>query len=125
MKKYLSIKEMEKLKRLGIDTSNSSMVYVKYGLGIKCVIRENIKEEDIICDTFILQDILEILPSKIIDNKGIYHSLSIWMGYEYGWAASYEGCISFVYNNNILITAYKILCKLAKNGYIKTKLTKL
>ena len=124
MRNYLSIKEMEKLKRLGVDISEASMVHVKNGSTVKCVpkdllpIFKDFKEEDIVIDSFTLTDIFLLLPANIIGKDGKAHGFVLQSGYSYGYSFRYEGASPLFYDNNMLMTAYKALCWLAKNGYL-------
>ena len=127
MRSYLSIKEMEKLKRLGIDISKASMVHVRNGTTVKCVPRDllpilnDFKEEDIVINSFSLADMFLLLPAHIIGNNGRVYGLIIQSGYSYGYSVYYESECPLIYDNNILMATYKMLCWLAKNGYLENK----
>lgn len=124
MRKYLTIKEMEKLKNLGIDTSISSMVYVKINSSIKCIPKDMLEcikdnfDVDVLCETFTLQDIIDIIPMNI-DVNGKRAGIIIQVSYyDDGWSMRYPYSNNSSFNKNLLLSCYKTLCWLAKNGYI-------
>lgn len=117
-RQVLTMKQMEHLHKLGLDTSNASFQYIEDNNGkVLCIPKEiasNIKDiEDgyVICDAYTLQDVLDMLPEKI--NKD---GLSIWR--TNGWAVDYS-YFGFYFNYNLLTAAYKILCLCIKKGKLK------
>ena len=110
--KVLSIKQMTRLKELGVDvtpkeeclmyTSDSSdNYYLKYG--------ESTCEDDI--KAFNLQDVIELLPIENIDIRRNCHEK---------WVISYKDEITFK-SEFMIDAAYKMLIWVIENGYLKTK----
>lgn len=146
--KVLSIDQMMYLQRLGLDISKASMHYwvIKDSEEVKGhVISENPsytildlrpykfignytflmrgQAEDI--PTFIVQDILDLLPRKICINEEQeqWAILKIHFPNEGGWEVSYMGikCIEYFIHKNLLVASYKMLCWLIEQGYIDPK----
>lgn len=146
--KVLSIDQMMYLQRLGLDISKASMHYwvIKYSEEVKgYVTSENPsytildlrpykfignytflmrgQAEDI--PTFIVQDILDLLPRKICINEEQeqWAILKIHFPNEGGWEVSYMGikCIEYFIHKNLLVASYKMLCWLIEQGYIDPK----
>lgn len=74
--------------------------------------------------TFILQDILELLPSRIEKDDFSYGLFIEYDGYDINkWSARYvnllDGNEKDITNENILQAAYEMLCWCAKEGYLK------
>ena len=122
--KVLSIEQMNKLKELGVDvkpkgmclmyTSDSSdNYYLKYG--------ESTCEDDVVA--FSLQDIIELLPGKLIYEESNLYLTFENIDNEYGFC--YVACdfeVRIYFNNaNILQAAYEMLIWVIENGYLKTK----
>ena len=110
--KVLSIKQMARLKELGVDvkpkeeclmyTSDSSDdYYLKYG--------ESTCEDDM--KAFNLQDVIELLPIENIDIRRNCHEK---------WVISYKDEITFK-SEFMIDAAYKMLIWVIENGYLKTK----
>lgn len=133
-KKVLDIEQMQHLKELGVDTSMASMQYVSNGNDIIfCVPKEGgyeIKGGDngyIICSTFTLQDILDLLPKEIRDKYydkfvlkieyGINHK-AYYIGYYYYDVVLNDNCLFS--RENLIDAAYEMLCWCIENGHIKT-----
>lgn len=143
--KVLSIDQMMYLQRLGLDISKASMHYwvIKDSKEVKgYVTSENPsytildlrpykfignytflmrgQAEDI--PTFIVQDILDLLPRKICINEEQeqWAILKIHFPNEGGWEVSYMGikCIEYFIHKNLLVASYKMLCWLIEQGYI-------
>ena len=122
--KVLSIEQMNRLKELGVDvkpkcmclmyTSDSSdNYYLKYG--------ESTCEDDVVA--FSLQDVIELLPGKLIYEESNLYLTFENIGKEYGFYyanCDFEICIYFN-NTNILQAAYEMLLLVIENGYLKTK----
>lgn len=146
--KVLSIDQMMYLQKLGLDISKSSMHYwvIKDSEEVKgYVTSENPsytildlrpykfignytflmrgQAEDI--PTFIVQDILDLLPRKICINEEQeqWAILKIHFPNEGGWEVSYMGikCIEYFIHKNLLVASYKMLCWLIEQGYIDPK----
>lgn len=131
----LSIERMQHLKEFGVDTSKSSLFWVKkitneigeeikgeYRLSFsdKVIVR-NFEMWDII-PAFTLQDVLDLLPEEIIVNDKSY-GLNVIFPNEGAWEISYffcGECKEFFINTKLIDSAYEMLCWCAENGYIKT-----
>lgn len=122
--KVLSIEQMNRLKELGVDvkpkgkclmyTSDSSdNYYLKYG--------ESTCEDDVVA--FGLQDVIELLPGKLIYEESNLYLTFENIDNEYGFC--YVACdfeVRIYFNNaNILQAAYEMLIWVIENGYLKTK----
>ena len=128
----LSIEQMQHLKELGVDTSKASMQYVSNGNDIIfCVPKEGgyeIKGGDngyIICSTFTLQDILDLLPETIERAEGdFFLEIAKLNGF---WYASYiiyvkkgSRFIVMIDEEELIDSAYEMLCWCVENGHFKT-----
>ena len=122
--KVLTIEQINKLKELGVDvkpkwmclmyTSDSSDdYYLKYG--------ESTCEDDVAA--FGLQDVIELLPGKLIYEESNLYLTFENIDNEYGFC--YVACdfeVRIYFNNaNILQAAYEMLIWVIENGYLKTK----
>lgn len=136
----LSIDQMRRLKDLNIDTSKASLYWVRRCHG--CKIDDNstgewflsLQKEFLvsgftsyeIIPTFILQDLLNILPSRIYSKSYEIYSLRIdrylddWEIY-YKTTEDSDGSKLFapIYRDTLLEAAYKMLCYLAENNLLK------
>jgi len=122
--KVLSIEQMNQLKELGVDvkpkgmclmyTSDSSdNYYLKYG--------ESTCEDDVAA--FSLQDLIELLPGKLIYEESNLYLTFENIDNEYGFcyvACDFEVRIYFN-NKDILQAAYEMLIWVIENNYLKTK----
>ena len=147
--KVLSIDQMMYLQRLGLDISKASMHYwvitngeyseevggYVFSKESSCVTLKLYpyefmgdsairRVEDI--PTFIVQDILDLLPRKICINEEQeqWAILKIHFPNEGGWEVSYMGinkCIEYFIHKNLLVASYKMLCWLIEQGYIDPK----
>lgn len=126
----LSIDQMVHLNELGLDTSNSSLIYIEADNELLCTNREttlhlkNCRQGHIYCNAFSLQDVIECLPKEIIgadlynhylyfdfeDNRVVYGNT----GRE-GFEIYYEVPIQ----SSVLQSAYEMLCWCLENGHIK------
>lgn len=127
--KVLSIEQMQELKELGIDVSKASMCWIgcadgndvyPYNSTFKDIF-ENHKETipSVITPTFILQDILEMLPKRI--DKDIDEEESVCYHLDIDFSTcnigyfSYlaDSSIKWIHYDNILDGAFKLLkwCK--------------
>ena len=119
--KVLSIDQMHQLKELGVDvkpkgmclmyTSDSSdCYYLKYG--------ESTCEDDVVA--FSLQDIIELLPGKLIYEESNLYLTFENIDNEYGFC--YVACdfeVRIYFNNaSILQAAYEMLIWVIENGYL-------
>lgn len=132
-KQYLDIEQMKHLHELGLDTSKASMQYIENDKGkILCIPKEiehdikNVEDGYIICDTFTLQDILDVLP-KDISREGCTWSASLYVDYENNRIAygntdrdGFEIYHEISICDNVIDAAYEMLCFCIENGYIPT-----
>lgn len=142
-KQVLSIEQMQHLQELGLDISNASMCYYKeegweanYFITLACDIREKggliyyydsfSNKEYILSEVipaFTLQDILELLPYKIvasylnIGKKSFSGDVLFYI--EYSNFGGYA--ISHFRSESLLDAAYEILCWCIENGHLKMK----
>ena len=142
-KQCLDMKQMQHLQDLGVDTSKASVYWVRI---VRPATRLNEKEKvmvdwtlhlqkeimhtplDVvkIIPTFTLQDILDLLPKRIIDEKGFDYFLAIHI-YNNIWNVVYslynEILVTINYFNSecLIDAAYEILCWCIENGYVETK----
>lgn len=133
----LSVEQMLKLQRLGIDISSSGMCWCR-PTGYKNEKWELEIYEDVInqkrdsafweiIPAFTLQDIIELLPRSIQPNpdEGTYY-LNLYY-YDLSWVVDYlnnEGDGSYfaiTSNDSFIEAAYEMLCWCIENGYVKTK----
>lgn len=142
-KQVLSIEQMRRLQKLGVDTSTASWFYdLKHGGDLDGVkyperLSQYIQDSNGI-GAFTLQDILEIMPvlyptmkngKRILvdssrEDSGCHYQPTIFHS-EDGWFCSYfdseelmDERTSDSYNNP-LDAAYEMLCWCIENGYIK------
>lgn len=118
----LSIERMQHLRELGLDTSKASMCWVidcnhARHLKIHDIFAYNATDEKVI-PSFTLQDILELLPYKIvasylhIGRKSFSGNLLFYV--------EYSGREQFG-SKSLLTAAYEMLCWCIEHGYIKSK----
>lgn len=123
-KKVLSIKQMQHLKELGVDTGKASMIW---RLLPECfripeehyvAVRESSeKEDEENIPAFSLQDMLSMMPHTIDDDCNLYvyfHDEGVSIYYE----DFYEHQPAFYSGDNIIDMAYEMLCWLAENDYL-------
>lgn len=135
-KQYLSIEQMQHLKKLGVDTSNANFYWhrtknlnnykewdeweLHYGVlrlarGFKTINCEYVR-------TFTLQDILDLLPEDIkgyqlhtektkLNGVVAYHVMYMYFG---------QSLVSFLHDM-LIDAAYEMLCWVIENGYLKVK----
>ena len=136
-KQVLSIEQMQHLKELGVDDSNSSVYWHRirrlntgevvtdwfksFNKSATCL--DSMKVETVPAFTF--QDIFELMPKKLPakDGKPVAF-LEIIFPNDDVWEISYGrlGYVSDSEFNAILIdAAYEMLCWLIENGYVDTK----
>ena len=124
--KVLSIKQMARLKELGVDvtpkeeclmyTSDSSdNYYLKYG--------ESTCDDDI--KAFSLQDIIELLPKSIIINS-VKHWIKISPNcllteFQIMYVDGDDSYAVMKQDKSLLQSAYNMLIWVIENGYLKTK----
>ena len=126
----LSVKQMQHLQELGVDTSKAKMCWCKFNdnLFVMPISETNIGQGVWeMTTTFALQDMLEMMPKTILFNEDVYH-FEMLKGNE-----RYTICYGRVNDDNelaycviitepnILTCAYEALCWLAENNYIGGK----
>ncbi len=125
-KQVLSIEQMQHLKRLGLDTSDATMCWIKTPKGRDVAFNDDwIDRRESLLDpipAYTLQDILEKLPNRI-EIKGSICDLIIY---------HHEDGVSVYYDDNdftqstlfckptLLKSAYEMLCWCIEQGFIKT-----
>ena len=122
--KVLSIKQMTRLKELGVDVEPNGLDFMYSSVVLdeyRLMYAESVCEDDM--KAFTLQDVIELLPPQLIHKeKNIYLNFES-IGKEYGFyyvTRDFEICIYFN-NTNILQAAYEMLLWVIENGYLKTK----
>ena len=124
--KVLSIEQMTKLKKLGVDVTPNEECLMYSSVGgddYKLMYGQSVCEDDI--KAFTLQDVIELLP-KIIHVDHIECYLVILQAVD-GFFVQYsekdclEDDILWFYNDNILDAAYQMLIWVIEDGYLKTK----
>lgn len=130
----LSIERMTHLQKLGLDTSNASMCWIKLGEDVRLSVHDEYCYESSLMEsipTFTLHDILDLLPKSIVTNdfhRDVVRLVIDWgdkaIGYTYSYETmgelSYYEVFDFAYGH-LIDAAYFLLCWCVKNGYIKTK----
>lgn len=137
-KQCLDIEQMQHLQELGMELKDTMLYWIKpldAVIGI-VVGLENDWQLDFIDDkkkkylkyipAYTLQDILDLLPKRIIDEKGFDYFLAIHI-YNNIWNVVYslynEILVTINYFNSecLIDAAYEMLCWCVENGYIETK----
>lgn len=123
----LSIEQMKHLKTLGVDTSNASMFYVPKLEPKGEYILLNVNPSNLVksIPTFILQDILELLPKEIDEVPliiDIGNNKIEYFQYDIPYVQEEVLLYQEYYKKNPLIDAvYNTLCWVAENGYLVNK----
>lgn len=133
----LSIERMLRLKKLGVDTRNASLTWVLYPANIRGDVTptltiwrwEQVKDEQkkVCVPSFTLQDIIAMLPEYIpVDDEYAYDDEAELIINKNSCRYVYlncEGCMSYTgsneRSNNILESAFNLLCWCVENGYLK------
>lgn len=122
----LSIEQMQKLKELGVETKDASLCWVcgpegKYYLSLHDEYCYEMAFMNPV-PTFTLQDMLEMMPTRLGEKGKYFFSLhkideNIYLEY------SYPGCDYTLHTSygSGLDAAFDMLVWLAKNGYLKKK----
>lgn len=131
-KQILSIKQMQHLKELGLDTSNASMYWISYN-GINVSIPSNFHlptsdNDYVICDAYTLQDVLDALPRFVIDKEGNKYYLQIeMMNTDFDdWRVSYksvgqdESPLGYFQAFQLIDAAVRMLVLCYEKGYVET-----
>lgn len=126
----LSIEQMQHLQDFGVDTSKASMVWTyiedkknpeNKSASSLCVNGENKCWENSslrtgCVPTFTLQDILDNLPLYADWNPLIIVGNAVM--YSAGYGEGYDSVVKFE-EDSLLQSAYKMLCWVIENGYLK------
>lgn len=120
----LSIKHMQRLMELGVDVSKASMCYVFFesdGQKYTDIVVHNESCYEMACmnpiPTFTLQDMIELMPSKVkYEGKSYYLSIDKRF-IMYIDDIDVEYCV-LESEGNILENTFKVLVWLAENKYI-------
>lgn len=133
-KQVLSIKQMQYLVNLGLDTSDATMCWIKTPKGREVAFnddwtgrRESLLEP---IPAYTLQDIIELLPESIkcVDNK-MYPGTVYWyfLTITSSWMVSYDESknflepIKYFASESLLECIYQMLCWCVEKGHIKTE----
>ena len=127
MKKIaLSVEQMHKLESLGLDTSNASMFYEHTKSGNVFLLPDSIPKINKIneyTNAYTLQDILDILPKKIL--KFEYTYLTIKAQDNNAWLVAYmyydEQYWIYEAGKSLLECLYNLLIKCIEKEYIKVE----
>lgn len=131
----LSVEQMLKLQRLGIDISSSGMYWCRPTKNEKWELKIH---EDVIrqkrdprfweiIPALTLQDIIELLPRSIQPNPNVETFYLNLYYYDRSWVVDYlnnkgDGSYFAITSNDSFIeAAYEMLCWCIENGYVKTK----
>ncbi|OUO16588.1 hypothetical protein [Odoribacter splanchnicus] len=146
----LSISQMRHLRDLGVDTQEASIIHLfkdEEGYYIDYDKAEALREEIVVSDryydakmedcdhslrmdygVFTLQDLLNIIPSRILSESNEVFSLRIercideW-GIYYGTTEDSDGSklSTPIYGDTLLESAYEMLCYLAENKLLERR----
>ena len=128
--KVLSIEQMTRLKKLGVDVKPKEECLMYSSVGgddYKLMYGQSVCEDDM--KAFTLQDVIELIPSKIKIEESDYllkiYTSSSRFSYEIvsdPLCGDYDPFEEIVFrSNNIIDAAYKMLIWVIENGYLKTK----
>ena len=127
--KVLSIKQMQHLQEIGVDTSKASCFWYfddreDYLFWGQCTTPSGVP-------TLTLQDMLEMMPSSIESDNIVYHFELLKLGSS-TYSIGYKGIVDengdeinrikyhiLLWNKNLLTCAYETLCWLAENGHLE------
>lgn len=140
-KQVLSIDQMKHLKELGVDVSKAGAAQTN--VWVSSDLDQFQKAEDVLVFTesesdyfefenpvkkFTLQDILDLLPKQIVAaSSGYTYNLDInyeknYIAYSYTDGNGYVWLNqSFRINDNLIDSAYEMLCWCLENGYIEKR----
>lgn len=110
--KVLSIEQMTRLEKLGVDVTPKAECIMYSSVGgddYKLMYGQSVCEDDI--KAFNLQDVVELLPIENIDIRRNCHEK---------WVISYKDEITFK-SEFMIDAAYEILIWAIENGHLKTK----
>lgn len=127
----LSIEQMQKLKELGVDVSKASMCYIgKYpscdfddGDSIVVVSKDfNKRLYNEFGPAFTLQDIIELLPTTIHTDGGLFYLTIMRTCIFYYFIYEDDNRIlNKEFDDCIMQSAYEMLVWVAENGYLTSK----
>lgn len=110
--KVLSIEQMTRLKKLGVDVKPKAECIMYSSVGTddyKLMYGQSVCEDDM--KAFNLQDVVELLPIENIDIRRNCHEK---------WVISYKDEITFK-SEFMIDAAYNMLIWVIENNYLKTK----
>lgn len=125
IKQVLSIEQMQHLKRLGLDTSDATMCWIKTPKGRDVAFNDDwIDRRESLLDpipAYTLQDTLEKLPNRIeieddeFDLNIRFYNNSVCMFY-----SSNVTIRAYFFKSTLFESAYKMLCWCIEQGFIRT-----
>ena len=121
--KVLSIEQMTRLKKLGVDVTPKAECIMYSSVGgddYKLMYAESVCEDDM--KAFSLQDLIELLPKSIKVKSYIYNLSIDYYANEFiiYYTYNYDPFIQFN-NNSILQAVCNMLIWVIENGHLKTK----
>lgn len=126
MKQVLDIEQMQHLCELSLDISKASMCWLKMNDVVRLSVHDEYCYESSSMEAmpaFTLQDILEMLPYKIVANylhfgkKSFSGDILFYIEY-----SNFGGCsIVDFKSENFIDSAYNMLCWCIENGYLEDK----
>lgn len=123
--KVLSIEQMTKLKKLGVDVEPNGLDFMYSSVVLdeyRLMYAESVCEDDI--KAFSLQDVVELLPAEIeVDSD--YWYLTLLKDSDTEYYTCYQNDKFNIYidfkRENILDAAYEMLIWVIENNYLKIK----
>ena len=125
--KVLSIDQMSRLKKLGVDVSpkEDCLMYSAVGGASKLMYGQPVCEDDM--KAFTLQDVIELLPAEIQTNDSNYYLVITKIAKD-SYISAYDidlqdGSMNEVqfFSNDVLDAAYLMLLWVIENGHLNTK----
>ena len=125
-KQCLDIQQMKHLKELGLDTSKASMCWCTFNGDTTLSVHDEYCYESASLHqipTFTLQDILDLLPKVILNDKYKGKLCIEYNEHNNEWIMSYKELsviVFYSHDENLIDAAYEMLCWCIENGYVKT-----
>ena len=125
-KQCLDIHQMKHLKELGLDTSKASMCWCTFNGDTTLSVHDEYCYESASLHqipTFTLQDILDLLPKVILNDKYKGKLCIEYNEHNNEWIMSYKELsviVFYSHDENLIDAAYEMLCWCIENGYVKT-----
>ena len=117
---------MKHLKELGLDTSKASMCWCTFNGDTTLSVHDEYCYESASLHqipTFTLQDILDLLPKVILNDKYKGKLCIEYNEHNNEWIMSYKELsviVFYSHDENLIDAAYEMLCWCIENGYVKT-----